>query len=381
MIPSDILIPFNKPYLSGSELHNIAEAVSAGKLSGNGIFTQRCHRFFEEEYGFARALLTNSGTAALEMAALLLHLQPGDEVILPSFTFTSTANAFLLRGATLVFADSSPEHPNIDPAEIARLITPRTRAIVVVHYAGVACDMDFISSLVSQHNLILIEDAAQAIESYHGSRRLGTIGHLAAFSFHETKNISAGEGGLLAINDNQFAERAEILWEKGTNRAAFSRGETAKYEWVDIGSSFLPSELTAAFLCAQLDNRLRISKRRLQQWNVYQQALAPLMSLGVKLPLIPSYAQAHNAHIFYLLCRSPKERDLLIHHLRAHHILAIFHYQPLHTSPFFEHAYTGPPLPNTVYYAQHLLRLPLYYELSEEQQVCIAEQVLAFYQQ
>ncbi|TGD82980.1 dTDP-4-amino-4,6-dideoxygalactose transaminase [Hymenobacter wooponensis] len=372
-------IPFNKPYLVGNELRYIAEAAALGKLSGNGIFTQRCQDFFQREYGFTRALLTNSGTAALEMAALLLDLQPGDEVILPSFTFTSTANAFLLRGATLRFADSSPDHPNIAPAEIARLITPKTRAVVVVHYAGVACDIAAILPLIEQHNLVLIEDAAQAIESYHLTRRLGSIGHLAAFSFHETKNISAGEGGLLAINDSQFADRAEIIWEKGTNRAAFFRGETAKYQWVDIGSSFLPSEMTAAFLWAQLEQRQRILQRRLQQWTTYEQAFAPLAGIGLQLPFIPAYASAHNGHIFYLICRSVEERQQLIQHLADQNILAVFHYQPLHSSPYFHPRYAGPALGQAENYAQRLVRLPLYFELSEQQQTRIINCVLNFY--
>ena len=365
-------IPFNKPYLSGPELAYMAQAVAHGQLSGNGLFTQRCQKFFEREYGFVRALLTTSGTAALEMAALLLDLQPGDEVILPSFTFTSTANAFLLRGATLRFADSSPTHPNIDPAEVARLITPRTRALVVVHYAGVSVDFAALLPLVQQHNLVLIEDAAQAIESYYQGRRLGTIGHLAAFSFHETKNISAGEGGLLAINDPQYVARAEVLWEKGTNRAAFHRGETAKYEWIDVGSSFLPSELTAAFLWAQLENRQRISAQRLAQWNTYQRELAALANLGVGLPYIPPYAITHNGHIFYLVCRTASERQQLLQHLAAHNILAVFHYQPLHDSPFFRTQYWGPVLPYSQRYADCLVRLPLFYELSEQQHIIAA---------
>jgi dTDP-4-amino-4,6-dideoxygalactose transaminase len=372
-------IPFNKPYLAGNELPYINEAVALGKLSGNGVFTQRCQEFFQREYGFARALLTTSGTAALEMAALLLNLQPGDEVILPSFTFTSTANAFLLRGATLVFADSSQNHPNIDSTEIERLITPRTRAVIVVHYAGVACDFDAILPLIEQHNLVLIEDAAQAIESFHCNRRLGSIGHLAAFSFHETKNISCGEGGLLAINDARFAERAEVLWEKGTNRAAFYRGETAKYEWVDIGSSFLPSEMTAAFLWAQLQERHRIVEQRLYQWNRYREALDGLLSLGVGLPYVPPYGSAHNGHIFYLLCETAEERHQLIEHLASHNILAVFHYQPLHSSPFFRAAYSGPTLDQADYYATHLVRLPLYYELTNQQQGRVIEQVLSFF--
>lgn len=372
-------IPFNKPYLSGHELRYITEAAALGKLSGNGVFTQRCQEFFQRQYGVTRALLTTSGTAALEMAALLLDLQSGDEIILPSFTFTSTANAFLLRGATLIFADSSPQHPNVDPTEIARLITPRTKAIVLVHYAGVACDIDAILHLSQQYNLVLIEDAAQAIESFHGNRRLGSIGQLAAFSFHETKNIHSGEGGLLAINDSRFAARAEILWEKGTNRAAFFRGETAKYQWVDIGSSFLPSELTAAFLWAQLEQLQPIKERRLAQWHVYKDAFTPLASLGVGLPFIPSYATAHNGHIFYLLCRSVTERAQLLEHLAQQNILAVFHYQPLHSSPYFQSSYTGPSLDQASYYSQHLVRLPLYYELTAQQQARVIKQVLAFF--
>ncbi|QJX47565.1 dTDP-4-amino-4,6-dideoxygalactose transaminase [Hymenobacter taeanensis] len=372
-------IPFNKPYLTGNELRYIAEAAAQGKLSGNGAFTHRCQEFFQEEYGFGKALLTNSGTAALEMAALLLDLQPGDEVILPSFTFTSTANAFLLRGATLRFADSSALHPNLDPAEIARLITPRTRAVVVVHYAGVACNLAAILPLIEKHHLILIEDAAQAIESFHDRRRLGSVGHFAAFSFHETKNISAGEGGLLAINDAKFARRAEIIWEKGTNRAAFFRGETAKYQWVDIGSSFLPSEMTAAFLWAQLEHRQCILQRRRQQWITYEQGLAPLAALGLLLPHIPVYAQEHNGHIFYLICRSFEERQQLIQYLADQNILAVFHYQPLHNSPYFHSQYSGPNLRNSENYAQRLLRLPLYYELSEQQQSRVINHVLGFY--
>jgi dTDP-4-amino-4,6-dideoxygalactose transaminase len=372
-------IPFNKPYLVGNELRYIAEAAAHGKLSGNGIFTQRCQEFFQREYGFKRALLTNSGTAALEMAALLLDLQPGDEVILPSFTFTSTANAFLLRGATLRFADSSSDHPNIDPAEIARLITHKTRAVVVVHYAGVACDFAAILPLIKQHNLVLIEDAAQAIDSYHSDQKLGSVGHLAAFSFHETKNVSAGEGGLLAINDARFANRAEIIWEKGTNRAAFFRGETAKYQWVDIGSSFLPSDMTAAFLWAQLEQRHGILQQRRKQWEAYEQALTPLLNIGLQLPHIPHYASAHNGHIFYLLCRSLQERQQLIQYLADQNILAVFHYQPLHSSPYFHLQYTGPELRHAESYAQRLIRLPLYYELSEQQQTRIINHILDFY--
>ncbi|MBX0292126.1 dTDP-4-amino-4,6-dideoxygalactose transaminase [Hymenobacter sp. HSC-4F20] len=379
MIPSPLppdFIPFNKPYLVGPELKYIAEAVALGKLSGNGIFTQRCQQFFEQVYGFRKALLTTSGTAALEMAALLLDLQPGDEVILPSFTFTSTANAFVLRGARIVFADSLPYHPNLDCSKVAKLITPRTRAIVPVHYAGVACDMAPLLHLAQKHNLCLVEDAAQAIESTYQGQALGSIGQLAAFSFHETKNIIAGEGGLLAINNPAFAERAEILWEKGTNRAAFFRGEVARYQWVDIGSSYLPSELIAAYLWGQLGALESIQQRRYQQWQRYYEALQPLARQGCfTLPFVPDYAR-HNAHIFYLLCTSLEERDALIRHLGQHRILAVSHYQPLHASPFYRARHDGRPLPHATAHAERLVRLPLYYELSlpEQQQVIAAVQ-------
>jgi dTDP-4-amino-4,6-dideoxygalactose transaminase len=273
-----ITIPFNKPYLTGKEAHYIYDAVYTRKLCGNGKYTQKCQKWFEEAYGFGKCLLTTSCTDALEMAAILIDMQPGDEVIVPSYTFVSTANAFVLRGAKLVFADSRKDHPGIDESAIESLITPKTKAIVPVHYAGVACDMDVIMDIANRHNLFVVEDAAQAIDSYYTGkdgikRALGSIGHLAAFSFHETKNIISGEGGMLAINDRQFANRAEIIWEKGTNRSSFFRGEIDKYGWVDIGSSFLPSELIAAFLWAQLENIQDIQKRRSTIWNNYDYEL------------------------------------------------------------------------------------------------------------
>ncbi|RYU75799.1 dTDP-4-amino-4,6-dideoxygalactose transaminase [Hymenobacter persicinus] len=372
-------IPFNKPFLAGRELDYIQQAVTAGKLSGNGGFTQHCQAFLEQRYGLGKALLTTSATAALEMAALLLDLQPGDEVLMPSFTFTSTANAFVLRGARIVFVDSSPAHPNMDVAQLESLITPRTRAIVPVHYAGVACDMDAIMALATRYNLVVIEDAAQAIESFYRGRPLGSIGHLAAFSFHETKNVIAGEGGLLAINDPRFAARAEVLWEKGTNRAAFFRGETAKYQWVDVGSSFLPSELTAAYLLAQLEELPRIQARRQQQWQRYHAALQPLAAAGrVGLPTIPAYA-AHNAHIFYLLCANSFERQALIQHLAARDILAVFHYQTLHNSPFYAARHDGRPLPCATHYDECLVRLPLFFTLTEAEQQEVIEAVSSFF--
>jgi dTDP-4-amino-4,6-dideoxygalactose transaminase len=320
------MIPFNKPYLTGKEVHYIYQAVHSGKLSGNGIFTKKCQAFFEERYGFKKSLLTTSCTDALEMCAILLDIKEGDEVIMPSYTFVSTSNAFVLRGAKIIFADSYENNPNIDAAGIESLITPKTKAIVVVHYAGIACDMDYVMEIANKHKLFVVEDAAQAIESNYKGRPLGSIGHLAAFSFHETKNIIAGEGGLLAINDEQFSKRAEIIWEKGTNRAAFFRGEVNKYGWVDMGSSFLPAETIAAFLYAQLESLESIQDRRRSIWNQYYDALQPLESKGVlKLPQIPTYA-TNNAHMFYLVCKDIEQRSALIKHLKEAKILAVFHY-------------------------------------------------------
>ncbi|TYZ11914.1 dTDP-4-amino-4,6-dideoxygalactose transaminase [Hymenobacter lutimineralis] len=380
MHPTEFRIPFNKPALVGPELEYIRQAIAAGQLAGNGLFTKRCQEFFESEYTIHRALLTHSGTAALEMAALLLNLQPGDEVIVPSFTFTSTANAFVLRGVRVVFADSSPTHPNVDVSRLASLITPRTRAVVPVHYAGVACDMAALAALAQAHSLAIVEDAAQAVESYYHQQRLGTFGCLSAFSFHETKNLIAGEGGLLAINDPALARRAEIIWEKGTNRAAFYRGETARYQWVDVGSSFLPSEMTAAYLWAQLEQRQVLQQRRLAQWRQYAEALAPLQALGVELPIIPDYAQQHNGHIFYLICRTAAEQQALLAYLHQLGILAVFHYQTLHDSPYYQAQHDGRPLPHAHRYATQLVRLPLYFDLSAAEQAYVIDAVLAFYQ-
>ena len=355
--------PFNKPYLSGKELHYIEDAVSKGKISGNGHYTKKCQSYFESQYGFKKTLLTTSCTDALEMAAILLDIQPGDQVIVPSFTFVSTANAFVLRGAEVVFADSQSEHPNIDATYIEALITPKTKAIVVVHYAGVACDMDPIMELADAHGIFVVEDAAQAIASTYKGRYLGGIGHLGAFSFHETKNLQCGEGGLLAINDDRFLKRSEIIWEKGTNRSAFFRGEVDKYGWVDVGSSFLPSELNAAYLWAQLEQLDKIQQERKRIWKAYHDQLQSwAVSLGIKLPKLPDYA-VNNAHMFYLVCQSQEQRAALISHLKKNHILAVFHYQSLHRSAFFKDLYQGEPLENSDLYTACLLRLPLYYGL------------------
>lgn len=305
------MIPFNKPYLTGKETEYIEDAVKSGKISGNGIYTQKCQAFFEEKYGFKKTLMTTSCTDALEMCAILANINQGDEVIIPSYTFVSTALAFVRQGAKIVFADSYSDNPNIDADKIEQLITPKTKAIVPVHYAGVACDMHKIMQLAEKYNLLVIEDAAQAIDSYYtfpdGTKKaLGSIGHMAAFSFHETKNIISGEGGLLAINDDRFIERAEIIWEKGTNRSQFFRGEINKYGWVDTGSSFLPSEIISAFLWAQLENLDDIQERRKNIWNTYYEGLSSLKD-KLTLPTIPSYA-TNNAHMFYLVCNSLEER-------------------------------------------------------------------------
>lgn len=363
-------IPFNKPFLTGKETSYIQEAVASGKISGNGLFTKKCQEFFREKYGFKKCLLTTSCTDALEMAALLLNIQPGDEVIMPSYTFVSTANAFILRGAQIVFADSMAQHPNMDVQKIEALITERTRAIVPVHYAGMACDMDSIMSLAKKYNLFVVEDAAQAINSFYtgsdgNTRPLGSIGHLAAFSFHETKNIIAGEAGMLVVNDDRFVQRSEIIWEKGTNRSAFFRGEIDKYGWVDVGSSFLPSEIVAAFLYAQLEHLDEIQNKRIQLWNLYYALLEPLAQKGIiQVPQVPQYA-SNNAHIFYIIFPNDKERDACISHLKKQDILSVFHYLSLHKSPYYSNKHKGGNLSEADRYSETLLRLPMYFELEE----------------
>lgn len=366
------MIPFNKPYLTGKEAHYMYDAVHTGKLSGNGKYTKKCQKFFEETFGFKKALLTTSCTDALEMAAILADIQPGDEVIMPSYTFVSTSNAFVLRGAVIKFADSRKDHPGINEDSIEGLITNKTKAIVPVHYAGVSCDMEKIMNIANKHNLLVIEDAAQAIDSYFsfsdGSvKPLGSIGHMAAFSFHETKNIISGEGGLLAINDDRFSKRAEIIWEKGTNRSAFFRGEVDKYGWVDIGSSFLPSETIAAFLWAQLENLEDIQNVRKDHWERYNDGLNDFAKKNnIKLPSIPLFA-TNNAHMFYLVCNSIEQRSDLINKLKQNDIYAVFHYLSLHKSPFYHEKHDGRELPYSDYYSENLVRLPMYYELEIEQ--------------
>jgi dTDP-4-amino-4,6-dideoxygalactose transaminase len=373
------MIPFNKPHLTGNETAYIEEAVKSGKISGDGMFTKKCHAFFEQQYSMRKALLTTSCTDALEMSALLANIQPGDEVIVPSYTFVSTANAFVLRGAHIVFADSRPDHPGIDEDTVESLITPRTKAIVVVHYAGVACDMDKIIAIAAKHNLLVIEDAAQAIDSFYKGRPLGTIGHMSAFSFHETKNIQCGEGGLLSINDEQFSQRAEIIREKGTNRSAFFRGEVDKYGWVDVGSSFLPSEIVAAFLFAQLENLASIQQRRKKSWNHYHQGLAPLAEKGkLKLPFIPDFA-TNNAHMFYVLTENLKQRSELIEHLKAAGSFPVFHYLSLHKSPFYAEKHRGGEMPHSDRYMDTLLRLPMFVDMTDKETDSVINAITGFF--
>ena len=361
------MIPFNKPFLTGKEAHYMYQAVYAGKLSGNGDFTKKCQKFFEEKYGFKKAIMTTSGTDALEMAAILCDVKPGDEVIVPSYTFVSSALAFVRQGARIIFADSCKDNPNIDAGKIEALITPKTKVIVPVHYAGVACDMEKIMDIANRHNLFVVEDAAQAIDSYYKDKPLGGIGHFGCFSFHETKNVTAGgEGGLLIVNDERFIRRSEIIWEKGTNRAEFFRGEVNKYGWVDTGSSFLPAEINSAFLWAQLEHLDQIQAKRKSLWETYYKQLKPLAMKGYfNLPDVPAYA-TNNAHMFYLVCNSLEERTKLITHLKQQGVGAVFHYLSLHSSPYYQDKHDGRELSNCDNFADCLVRLPMYYELRKE---------------
>lgn len=373
------MIGFNKPYLTGKELDYIREAVESEKISGNGEFTKRCQHFFEKHYGFRKCLLTTSCTDALEMAAILCNVEPGDEVIVPSYTFVSSALAFVRNGAKIVFAESCTENPNLDADKIESLITPRTKVIVPVHYAGVACNMDKIMAIARKYGILVVEDAAQSIDSYYKGRALGSIGHLACFSFHETKNIISGEGGMLCINDERFIRRAEIIWEKGTNRAEFFRGEVNKYGWVDTGSSFLPSEVTAAFLWAQVENLARIQERRKVLWDKYYENLKPLAEKGLfSLPDIPEYA-TNNAHMFYLVCRSLEERTGLIKHLKNNGIQAVFHYLALHKSDYYRDKHDGRALPFCDHFADCLVRLPMFYQLTEPEVLSIIDSIKEYY--
>ncbi len=376
-------IPFNQPHLTGKEYWYINRAVRGGRLCGNNIFTRRCNKFFERNFGFRKALLTTSCTDALEMAAILTGVGPGDEVIVPSYTFVSSALAFVRQGAKVIFADSydvSLCNPNIDPACIEALITPRTKVIVPVHYAGMACDMDAIMDIANKHGIFVVEDAAQAIASYHigreGKRPLGSIGHLACFSFHETKNLVCGEGGLLAINDERFLRRAEIIWEKGTNRAEFFRGEVNKYGWVDIGSSFLPSEVIAAFLYAQCSKLDDIQANRIATWEAYYEGLKDLEEKGYfKLPKIPSYA-TNNAHMFYILFPDLEKRTAFIAAMKQERIACVFHYLSLHKSAYYEPFSDGRELPNADAFSDRLVRLPMWYDLPVHDVISAIHKVL-----
>lgn len=376
------MIPFNKPFLTGKEAHYMYQAVYTGKLSGNGVFTKKCQKYFEEKYGFKKAIMATSGTDALEMAAILCDVKPGDEVIVPSYTFVSSALAFVRQGARIIFADSCENNPNIDAAKIETLITEKTKVIVPVHYAGVACDMDKIMDIANRHNLFVVEDAAQAIDSYYKGKPLGGIGHFGCFSFHETKNITAGgEGGLLCVNDERFIRRAEIIWEKGTNRAEFFRGMVNKYGWVDTGSSFLPSEINSAFLWAQLESLDEIQARRKAIWEQYYNGLKDLATKGYfQMPDMPDYA-TNNAHMFYLVCRSLGERTKLIAFLKEKDFGAVFHYLSLHRSDYYRENHKGdiPNLPNSDKFADCLVRLPMYYELEDEDVQAIISAINVFF--
>jgi len=375
------MIPFNKPYMTGKELWTISQAHHRSMLAGDGYYTKQCHAWLEKQSGCHKALLTHSCTAALEMAALLTDIQPGDEVIMPSYTFVSTANAFVLRGGVPVFVDIRPDTLNIDETLIEAAITPRTKAIAPVHYAGVGCEMDTIMAIARRHNLLVIEDAAQGVMASYKGKALGAIGDLGCFSFHETKNIISGEGGALLVNDSRFAERAEIIREKGTNRSQFFRGMVDKYTWVEVGSSYLPGELIAAFLSAQMEEAESITAARLALWDRYHAAFADLERLGrLRRPIIPADCQ-HNAHMYYLLVDNLEERTALLAHLKARGVLAVFHYVPLHSSPAGQHyARAHGTLPVTCDLSDRLLRLPLWVGLDQDgAQERVIEQVLAFF--
>ncbi|NUT77355.1 dTDP-4-amino-4,6-dideoxygalactose transaminase [Pseudomonas sp. C1C7] len=371
-------IQFNRPYMTGQEFKYIEQAKLGNKLAGDGPFTKKCHAWLEQTTGSVKTLLTHSCTAALEMAALLLNIQPGDEVIMPSYTFVSTANAFVLRGAVPVFVDIREDTLNLDERLIEAAITPRTRAIVPVHYAGVACEMDTIMDIARRHGLMVVEDAAQGVMSTYKGRVLGSIGQLGAYSFHETKNVISGEGGALLVNDATLAVRAEIIREKGTDRSRFFRGEVDKYTWQEVGSSYLPGELIAAFLWAQLEEAKDITSQRLASWDYYHQLLASAETQGdLRRPIIPAECQ-HNAHMYYVLLNSEIDRQTVLRKLKENAIDAVFHYVPLHSSPAGQrYGRTHGSLPMTDRQSECLIRLPLWVGLSELQQEKITECLLA----
>lgn len=373
-------IPFNKPFIVGKELYYIAQAVQQGHLAGDGAFTKKCNAWLEKHFGVRKALLTHSCTAALEMAAILCDIQPGDEFIVPSFTFVTTVNAFVLRGGVPVFVDIRPDTLNLDEKLIEAAITPKTKVIVPVHYAGVGCDMDSIMDIAQRHNLLVVEDAAQGVCATYKNRYLGSIGHLGCFSFHETKNFISGEGGALLINDQRFCERAEIIREKGTNRSQFFRGMVDKYTWVDLGSSYLPSELVAAFLYAQLEESDKITEKRLAIWNEYHALLEPLEQNGfLRRPVSTTETAGHNAHMYHILLQDLDTRTRLIQHLKGQNITAVFHYIPLHTAPMAKNTTTKQyTLPITDDISDRLLRLPCYYELTSQEIQRVASSIREF---
>ncbi len=375
------MIPFNKPHMTGRELYYIAQAHFNQMLAGDGPFTKRCHAWLEAKTGCRRALLTNSCTAALELSALLLDIQPGDEVILPSFTFVSTANAFALRGAVPVFVDVRGDTLNLDERLVEAAITSRTKAIVPVHYAGVACEMDTLLAIAQQHALSVVEDSAQGVMACYKGRPLGSLGHLGAYSFHETKNVISGEGGALLVNDPQYVDRAEVLREKGTDRSRFFRGEIDKYTWQDIGSSFLPGELIAAFLWAQLEEAESVTQGRLRSWQIYHDLLAPLEDQArLRRPIVPAEC-SHNAHMYYILLPDTPTRDGLMHELRGRGIYAVFHYVPLHSSPAGRRLGRTPQeLPVTDSVAGRLLRLPLWSGISVDEQATVVSAIADYLQ-
>jgi len=373
------MIPFNKPFIAGNEIINIEKSFSSGKISGDGINSIKCTKFFKKKYAFKNNYLTTSCTDALEMAAILLNCKYNDEVIMPSYTFVSTANPFVLRGVKIKFVDSQLNHPNIDHTQIENLITKNTKAIVIVHYAGIACDLDSILEICKKHNIALIEDCAHSIDSYYKNKPLGSFGLMSAFSFHETKNISAGEGGLLVVNDAKLCNRAEIIREKGTNRAAFFRGDVDKYTWVDIGSSFLPSDITSAILFAQLACLDKIQKKRIAIFNRYNQNLSEKLALkNVLTPIIPEFA-TNNGHLFYLICRSKREASELIKFLRENKIFAVSHYISLHSSKYFKSQHDGRKLSNSDRFSDCLVRLPFFFELTNKEIDYISQKIVIFF--
>jgi dTDP-4-amino-4,6-dideoxygalactose transaminase len=377
--PVTIRIPFNRPFIVGKELFYIAKAVANGQIAADGVYTKLCSRFLEERFAVPRALLTPSCTAALEMAVLLCDLGPGDEVIMPSYTFVSTASAVVRTGARPVFVDIRPDTLNLDETKIEEALGPRTKMIVPVHYAGVACEMDTILAIAATHGLRVVEDAAQGVHAYYKGRALGSLGHFGAYSFHETKNFICGEGGALCVNDTAFIRRAEIIRDKGTNRQQYFRGEIDKYTWVDVGSSYVPSEISAAFLWAQLENLELITSRRQAIFQRYREALSPLEAAGLlRLPRIPVECQT-NFHMFYILLPAPDLRDRLLAHLKSAGILSVFHYVPLHNSPLGEKlGCARRELPVTVDVSSRLLRLPFYFELSTDEQGEVIERITRF---